>query len=237
MYPITISGGTASPHGVAVRVKVGLCRSLVTGTSSVYGGVEGVGLTGDEGDVPRTHRRLRADARRNEDRLLEAAAIAFDRDGMSASVKDIARAAGVGVGTLYRRFPSKELLVAAIYRLEVQRLCEAAPRLAAEQPPVDALRAWMERFIDFMAAKEGMADVLRAVLTDDSEKLETRAMLSEAIDHLLTPVQGPSAARPDVKAQDVLMALGGISLMAGAEKQRALATRLIDLLLHGIVKN
>ncbi|MET8096547.1 helix-turn-helix domain-containing protein [Streptomyces sp. NPDC005236] len=194
-------------------------------------------MTGDEGHVTRSRRPLRADARRNEDRLLEAAAAAFARDGMNASVKDIARAAGVGVGTLYRRFPSKELLFAAIYRLEVQRLCEAAPRLAAARPPVEALREWMERFIDFMAAKEGMADALRAVLSDDSEKLETRAMLAGAIDHLLTPAQGTSVARPEVKAQDVLMALGGISLMAGAEGRRELATRLIGLLLHGIVKN
>ncbi|MDT0469744.1 TetR/AcrR family transcriptional regulator [Streptomyces gibsoniae] len=194
-------------------------------------------MTGNDGDTARSRRPLRADAQRNEDRLLEAAAAAFAREGAGASVKDIARAAGVGVGTLYRRFPSKELLVAAIYRLEVQRLCEAAPHLAATQPPVDALRTWMERFIDFMAAKQGMADALRVVLTDDSEKLQTRAMLADAIDHLLTPATGPSVARPEVKAHDVLMALGGISLMAGNENQRDLATRLIDLLLHGIVKN
>ncbi|MFD8733970.1 TetR/AcrR family transcriptional regulator [Streptomyces sp. NPDC059618] len=194
-------------------------------------------MTGDEAAATRPRRPLRADARRNEDRLLEAAATAFERDGAGASVKDIARSAGVGVGTLYRRFPSKELLVAAIYRLEVERLCEAAPRLAAELPPPDALRAWMERFIDFMAAKEGMADALRAVLSDDDEKLETRAMLAGAIDHLLTPAGGPSAARPEITSEDVLMALGGISLMAGAEGRRELASRLIDLLLHGIVKS
>ncbi|MFF3448567.1 TetR/AcrR family transcriptional regulator [Streptomyces sp. NPDC002667] len=194
-------------------------------------------MTGDEGGATRSRRPLRADARRNEDRLLEAAAAAFERDGAGASVKDIARSAGVGVGTLYRRFPSKELLVAAIYRLEVRRLCEAAPDLAATRPPLDALREWMERFIDFMTAKEGMADALRAVLTDDDERLETRAMLAAAIDHLLTPVEGPTVARPEINAQDVLMALGGISLMAGAEGRRELASRLIDLLLHGIVKN
>nr|WSX72692.1 TetR/AcrR family transcriptional regulator [Streptomyces sp. NBC_00899]WSX81240.1 TetR/AcrR family transcriptional regulator [Streptomyces sp. NBC_00899] len=194
-------------------------------------------MTGNEEATARSRRPLRADAQRNEDRLLEAAAVAFAREGMGASVKDIARAAGVGVGTLYRRFPSKELLVAAIYRLEVQRLCDAAPQLAATQPPVDALRTWMERFIDFMAAKQGMADALRVVLTNDSERLETRAMLTDAIDHLLTPTQGPSAMRAEVSAQDVLMALGGISLMAGSERQHDLATRLIDLFLHGIVKN
>ncbi|MEV7391084.1 TetR/AcrR family transcriptional regulator [Streptomyces sp. NPDC091215] len=195
-------------------------------------------MTGHEGeDTVRPRRPLRADAQRNEDRLLEAAAAAFAREGVGASVKDIARVAGVGVGTLYRRFPSKELLIEAVYRQEVQRLCEVAPHLAATQPPVDALRSWMERFIDFMAAKQGMADALAVVLTDESERLETRALLADAIAHLLTAAQVHSAARPGVDARDVLMALGGISLMAASEEQRDLATRLIDLLLYGIVTN
>ncbi|TMV00114.1 helix-turn-helix transcriptional regulator [Streptomyces sp. DASNCL29] len=180
---------------------------------------------------------MRADAQRNEDRLLETAAAVFARAGAGASVKDIAREAGVGVGTLYRRFPSKELLVEAVYRQEVRRLCEAAPHLAATLPPVDALRTWMERFIDFMAAKSGMADALRVVLTDDGERLQTRALLAEAIDHLLSSGEGGSAARPEVDAQDVLMALGGISLMAAGEDRRDLATRLIDLLLRGVVRS
>ena len=173
--------------------------------------------------------RLRADAQRNEDRLLVAAA-AFGRDGANASVKDIAREAGVGVGTLYRRFPSKELLIEATYRNEVQRLCDAAPELAAELPPAEALRTWMVRFIDFLATKDGMADVLRVVLTDEGERLETRALLAGAIESLLT-----AGMRPEVGARDVLMALGGISLIAASEGRRDLAARLIDLLLHGVL--
>ncbi|GGN88731.1 TetR family transcriptional regulator [Streptomyces albiflavescens] len=194
-------------------------------------------MTGHEGDTARHRRPLRADAQRNEDRLLEAAAAAFAREGAGASVKDIARAAGVGVGTLYRRFPSKELLIEAIYRQEVGRLCEAAEDLTATLPPVDALRTWMERFIDFMAAKHGMADALAVVLTDESERLQTRALLADAITHLLAAVESQSVARPGVGARDVLMALGGISLMAASEEQRDLASRLIDLLLYGIVTN
>ncbi|AOR36889.1 transcriptional regulator [Streptomyces fodineus] len=188
-----------------------------------------------EGGSARHGRPLRADAQRNEDRLLEAAAAAFAREGAGASVKDIARAAGVGVGTLYRRFPSKELLIEAVYRQEVQRLCEAAQHLTATQSPVDALRTWMERFIDFMAAKQGMADALAVVLTDESEKMYTRSMLADAIAHLLGAAKGQSVARPGVEAPDVLMALGGISLMAASEERRDLATRLIDLLLYGVV--
>jgi AcrR family transcriptional regulator len=180
-------------------------------------------------------RRLRADAQRNEDRLLEAAAAAFSSEGANASVKDIARAAGVGVGTLYRRFPSKELLIEATYRHEVQDLCDAAHELAAANQPADALRIWMERFLDFMTTKQGMADALRVVLTDESERLSTRSQLAEAIDHLLAAGAGEALARPQVTAWDVLMALGGISLITASEQSPELATRLIDLLLHGIL--
>lgn len=194
-------------------------------------------MTGNDEVPARRGRALRADAQRNEDRVLEAAAAAFARDGIGASVKDIAREAGVGVGTLYRRFPSKELLIEASYRHEVQRLCEAAPRLAATHPPEEALRTWMESFIDFMAAKRGMADALRVVLTDDGEKLHTRALLAEAITDLIAPRDGRPTARPDVDPHDVLMALGGISLMASSEAHRDLATRLIDLLLHGVLRD
>ncbi|MEU9383827.1 helix-turn-helix domain-containing protein [Streptomyces sp. NPDC048279] len=195
-------------------------------------------MAGTDGGGATPRRPLRADARRNEDRLLEAAAEAFTREGSGASVKDIARQAGVGVGTLYRRFPSKELLIEAVYRHEVQRLCEAAEELAATLPAVDALRTWMERFIDFMAAKQGMADALRVILTDDSEKLHTRTLLVDAIAWLLDSAEGaPPVARPGVDARDVLMALGGISLMAANEEQRELAGRLIDLLLRGVVES
>ena len=180
-------------------------------------------------------RRLRADAQRNQDRLLEAAAAAFSTVGASASVKDIARAAGVGVGTVYRRFPSKELLIDATYRHEVQDLCEAASELSDSRPPEDALRAWMELFLEFMGAKQGMADALRAILTDENERLETRAQLTAAIGHLLAAGARQSVTRANVDARDVLMALGGISLITASERQPDLAARLIDLLLHGIL--
>lgn len=181
------------------------------------------------------HRRLRADAQRNEDRLLEAAAAAFSSVGANASVKDIARAAGVGVGTLYRRFPSKELLIEATYQHEVRDLCGAALELSASRAPENALRTWMELFLDFMATKQGMADALRVVLTDENERLQTRARLAEAIDHLLAGAAGRSLIRPQTDARDVLMALGGISLITASEGRSDLAARLIDLLLHGIL--
>ena len=185
----------------------------------------------DTGGAARPARRLRADAQRNEDRLLQAAATAFTRDGAAASVKDIARAAGVGIGTLYRRFPSKELLIEATYRHEVEQLCGAAPDLAEAEPPAEALRVWMRRFVEFMATKHGMADALRLVLTDDGERLETRAYLTSAVALLLD--RAPS--RPGVDAHDVLMMLGGISLMAESEREPGLPAKLIDLLLNGVL--
>ncbi|GGN34215.1 TetR/AcrR family transcriptional regulator [Streptomyces fuscichromogenes] len=193
--------------------------------------------TDDEGDTGQRHRPLRADAQRNEDRLLRAAAAAFAREGADASVKDIAREAGVGVGTLYRRFPSKELLIEATYRHEVRILCEAAPELAAALPPEEALRTWMERFVDFMTTKHGMADALRVVLTDDDERQQTRAHLAAAVGRLLTAGDSEGAVRPQAKAHDVLMALGGISVMADTERRPDLTAPLIDLLLHGILTN
>lgn len=189
----------------------------------------------DRGGAAARQRPLRADAQRNEDRLLKAAAAAFARDGVEASVKEIAREAGVGVGTLYRRFPSKELLIEATYRHEVRLLCEAAPDLVASLPPTEALRAWMERFVEFMGTKQGMADALRVVLTDEGERLQTRADLAEAVGHLLAAGASRGVTRSQAEAGDVLMALGGISLIAGSERRPDLAARLIGLLLHGIL--
>lgn len=189
----------------------------------------------DAQDAAHRQKALRADARRNEDRVLEAAAAAFAREGAEASIKDIARAAGVGVGTVYRRFPSKELLIEATYRREVRLLCDAATELAASMPAVDALRAWMERFVDFMATKQLMNDALRVILTDDNERLETRAMLAEAIGRLLSAGASQGTTRAQVGPQDVLMALGGISIISGTEQRPELATRLIDLLLRGVL--
>jgi AcrR family transcriptional regulator len=192
-------------------------------------------LTGsDEGGV-RRRRPLRADARRNEDRLLVAAAVAFANDGANASVRDIARAAGVGIGTLYRRFPSKELLIEATYQHEVQSLCAAAPELAESLAPAEALREWMGRFVDFMATKQAMSDALRTVLTDDSDRLETREHLGEAIECLLAVCRDHGMARAGVGAQDVLMVLGGISFMSDVEQRPDLAEKLIDLLLYGVL--
>ncbi|GIF66533.1 TetR family transcriptional regulator [Asanoa ishikariensis] len=177
---------------------------------------------------------MRADARANHDRLLAVAADAFAREGTDASLKAIAREAGVGIGTLYRRFPTREALIEAVYRNEVERLCAAAPELLATAPPAVALTAWMERFVDFMAAKRGMGEALRAVLLSADDRSQTRAQLRGALATLLEAGEAEGVVRAGVDPYDVLLGLGGITLIAGAERERELASRLIDLLLHGI---
>jgi AcrR family transcriptional regulator len=180
-------------------------------------------------------RRLRADAQANEDRVLEAAARAFARDGADASVRAIAKDAGVGIGTVYRRFPAREDLVWAIYRNEVDRICALAPGLLAQQPPAQALRAWMDSFLGFLAAKRGMADALKAALSaDKGQRLQTRALITAALAGLLAAGAADETIRPDADALDVMMALGGIALIAGEPEQRQQAARLLDLLMDGL---
>jgi AcrR family transcriptional regulator len=179
---------------------------------------------------------MRADARANYDRLLEVAAAAFAEAGTQASLKAIAAEAGVGIGTLYRRFPTRELLVEAVYRNEVERLCAAVPELLATQPPAAALAGWMERFVDFMATKRGMGDALRAVLLSEEDRLQTRGQLRAAIATLLDAGVAAGVARPGIDPNDLLLSLGGITLIAGEEEERALASRLVDLLLRGVTE-
>jgi AcrR family transcriptional regulator len=182
-----------------------------------------------------TGRRLRADAQVNQDRVLEAAARAFAQDGASASVRAIAKDAGVGIGTIYRRFPTREDLVWAIYRSEVERVCATVPGLLAQQPPAQALRAWMESFLGFLAARRGMADALKAALSaDKGQRLQTRTLITAALAALLQAGAANGTIRPDADALDVMMALGGISLIADEPEQREQAARLLDLLMDGL---
>jgi AcrR family transcriptional regulator len=184
---------------------------------------------------PETDRPLRADAQVNYDRLLDAAARAFARDGSEASLKAIARDAGVGIGTLYRRFPSREKLVEATYRNESARLCAAVPELLESLPATEALRAWMDRFIDYVTTKHGMADALRAVLVTEGDLgMQTRELLTRALVTLLGAGVAAETIRPDVDPNDVLMGLGGVALIAGAPDQHDQARRLLDLLMDAL---
>ena len=180
-------------------------------------------------------RPLRADARRNRDRLLDAAVRAFSHEGPEVTLDAIAKDAGVGIGTLYRHFPTREALIEAAYRNELTRLCEAASNLLRTMPPDQATRAWMDRFVDYMTTKRGMADALRAVIASGGNPFaESRDRLIGAIGSLLAAGAAEGATRSDVEPEDVLASLGGVALVAAEHEQRDKTGRMLDLLMDGL---
>ncbi|MGJ6969091.1 TetR/AcrR family transcriptional regulator [Streptosporangium sp. G11] len=180
-------------------------------------------------------RPLRADARRNRDRLLEVAVRAFSQDGPDVTLDAIAKAAGVGIGTLYRHFPTREALIEEAYRSELNRLCDVVPDLLGSMPPDEATRAWMDHFVDYMTTKRGMADALRVVIASGGDPYaQSRDRLVEAIETLLRAGAAAGTVRSDVEPVDVLMGMGGVSLAAGEPEQRDQARRLLDLLMDGL---
>ena len=180
-------------------------------------------------------RALRADARRNRDRLLGVAVRAFSQDGPDVTLDAIAKDAGVGIGTLYRHFPTREALIEAAYRSELARLCDAVPDLLQDMPPDEATRAWMDRYIEYMTTKRGMAGALRAVIASGGTPYaQSRDRLTTAITSLLQAGAAAGALRADIEPGDVLASLSGISLAAGEPAQRDQARRLLDLLMDGL---
>jgi AcrR family transcriptional regulator len=180
-------------------------------------------------------RAKRADALRNRERVLATAVRAFSQYGPDASVNLIAKEAGVGIGTLYRHFPSREALIEAAYRNELAAVCQAAETLLATQPPIDAMRAWMHRFIDYMTTKIGMADALRAVIASGGDPYEhSRTRLGDAVGALLTRAGATGEIRTDVAPDDVLISLSGIALAASETGERLQAERLVGLLIDAL---
>jgi AcrR family transcriptional regulator len=185
--------------------------------------------------APSGARPLRADAQLNQDRVLEAAARAFAEPGADTSMKAIARAAGVGIGTLYRRFPTREQLIDATYRNETIKLAESADALLAAQDPTGALRSWMDGFVDYILTKHGMSEALPSILaTTDGLRAQSRDLLRDAIARIVAAGNAAGTVRADADPGDILMALGGITLIAENENQRELATRLCNLLMDAL---
>jgi AcrR family transcriptional regulator len=177
----------------------------------------------------------RSDAARNRETLLVAAAHAFASSDGELSMRAIAREAGVGIGTLYRHFPTREALVAAVYAGQVQRLTDGATRLLDAHPPAQALRRWMDLFADWVATKRGMlGTLLRMVDSGDMEHAQGREQLLAAVDQILGAGARAGDIRPDVTAEDVTTSLLGILTVAGTPDQRAQAGRLLDLLMDGL---
>ncbi|MER6184923.1 MULTISPECIES: TetR/AcrR family transcriptional regulator [unclassified Streptomyces] len=183
-----------------------------------------------------TTRGLRADARRNRERLLEVAARAFSETGTDASLEAIAKDAGVGIGTLYRHFPTREALLEAAYRNELARVCDSVTELLAQLPPDQAMRRWMDLFIDYLATKQGMADALKAVIAsgDEDPFAESLDRISTAISTLLHAGAEVGVLRSDVDPLDVGFSLGGVLLITSDKGLRDRAGRMLDLLLDGL---
>jgi AcrR family transcriptional regulator len=185
--------------------------------------------------MPRKPRRKpRSDAQRNRERILEAAKEAFTRFGAEASLDDIARQAGVGPGTLYRHFPLRDALIEAVYRAEVEKLAGAARKLAAEMPPVEALRAWMLLFVDYVAAKQIIAPVLNSMVGGASKLYDgSRAEIQGAMDDLVKRAIRSGDIRKNLDAFDLLRALIGVSHVPVGPGWQQSARRLVDILIAG----
>lgn len=178
---------------------------------------------------------MRADAQRNRDKILAAAVRVFTEEGLDAHFERIAKEAGVGSGTLYRNFPTREALIEAAYRNELAQLCDAAPTLLAAMPPHEALRTWTRHFMDYATAKFGMADALQAVVGSGANPYaESHRMIQTALTSLMDAGTAAGTVRPDISPTDMFAALTGIALTSAKPDQRGQAERLLDLTLDGL---
>jgi AcrR family transcriptional regulator len=179
-------------------------------------------------------RKPRTDALRNRERILEVAREAFTRFGADASLDDIARQAGVGAGTLYRHFPTRDALIEAVYRSEVEKLAAAQRNFSGTMPPVEALRAWMLLFVDHIAAKQIIAPALNSVAGGVSKLYEgSQGLIREAIDALVMRAIQSGDIRKDLDPFDLLRALIGVSHVASGPGWQQSARRLVDILITG----
>ena len=181
-----------------------------------------------------TARKPRTDALRNRDRSLEVAKATFTRQGANASLEEIAKQAGVGAGTLYRHFPTRDELIEGVYRNEVEKLAAAASRFAETMSPLEALRAWMLLLVDYIAAKHIIGPALNTIAGGPSRLHEgTRSLIQSAIDGLAKRAKESGDLRRELDAYDLLRALIGVSHVgSGADWQQS-ARRLVDILIAG----
>jgi AcrR family transcriptional regulator len=179
-------------------------------------------------------RKIRADAQRNRERILEVAKEAFTRSGAGINLDDVAKQAGVGAGTLYRHFPTRHALLEAVYRTEVEKLAAAEMKFAETMPPIDALRAWMLLFVDYIAAKQIIAPALNTLVGGPSKAFEACGnRIKEAIHALVKRAIESGDIRPDLDPLDLLRALIGVSNVASGPDWPQSARRLVHILIAG----
>lgn len=179
-------------------------------------------------------RKPRTDAQRNRNRILEVAKEAFTQSGANASLDDIAKQAGVGPGTLYRHFPTRDELLEAVYRSEVEKLAAAERKFAETMPPIEALRAWMLLFVDYIATKKIIAPALNTLVGGPSKVFEASYMqIWEAIRALVKRATKSGDIRKDLDPLDLLRALIGVANVATSHDWQQSARRLVDILIIG----
>jgi AcrR family transcriptional regulator len=180
-------------------------------------------------------RKPRADAIRNRERVLEAAKAVFSAGGPGASLEAVAQTAGVGIGTLYRHFPTREALFEAVYRREVQHLTDLAKQLKEEAQPVEALRHWMRSNVKFVATKRGMSTALALAAYKNSELFSSSFdQLTRAVGELLDRAIATDEIRDDIGPEDLLRALVGMCYMQDQPGWQASVLRLVDVFIDGL---
>jgi len=180
-------------------------------------------------------RAPRADATRNREMVLAAATRVFASSEAEPSMRAIAREAGVGIATLYRHFPTRESLVDAVYKDQVERLTVGARELLDKLPPAEAMRGWMDLFGDWLMTKHGMIDTLLAMTESGEITLaQTRGELLDVITTILVAGRAAGDIRADVGAEDIADSLIGIYTVVGRPGPRAQADRLLNLLMDGL---
>ena len=181
-----------------------------------------------------TVRKPRTDALRNRERILEVAKVAFTSEGANTSLEEIAKQADVGIGTLYRHFPTRDELIEGVYRNEVEKLAAAASRFAQKMSPLEALRAWMLLLVDYIAAKHIIAPALNTIAGGASRLHEgSRTILQDAIGVLVKRAKRSGDLRTDLDAYDLLRALIGVSHVGSSTDWPESAKRLVDILIAG----
>ncbi len=179
-------------------------------------------------------RKPRADARRNRESILEVAKEAFTRSGAGISLDDVAKRAGVGAGTLYRHFPTREALLEEVYRTEVEKLAAAEKSFSRTMPPIEALQSWMLLFVDYIATKQIIAPALNTLVGEHCKVFEASgAQIIGAINSLVNRAIESGDIRPDLDPLDLLRALIGVSNVASAPDWQQSAKRLVQILISG----
>ena len=180
------------------------------------------------------NRKPRADAQHNRERILKVAKLAFTRTGADISLDDVAKRAGVGPGTLYRHFPTRGALLEAVYRSEVEKLAAAQQDFSRTMAPVDALRAWMLLFVDYIATKQLIAPALNTLIEAPSKLFEcSGTQIIGAIHSLVTRAIESGDIRPDLDPLDLLRALVGVSNVSSVPDWPESARRLVQILIDG----